>query len=98
MAGFCLAHRARLIYSVTEPRALQWLLSAPVSAAALISVFRCAWKHSDKSSSPVLGPGTGTAPVPGGLSCGELRDHTSPFPCRSDVSAFLSGDPHHSLI
>lgn len=63
-----MGHRAGLIYVMTEPRAHQLLLSAPVFAASLISVFSCAWKCSDKSSSRALGPGTGTDPLLGGLS------------------------------
>lgn len=78
-----------MIYSVTEPRAHQQLLSAPVSAAPLISMLSCAWKHSDKSCGHALGPGMGIALVLGGLSCREVRDCISLFPSRTDMAAFV---------
>lgn len=78
-----------MIYGVTEPRAHQRLLSAPVSAAPLISVLSCAWEHSDKSCGHALGPGTGIALVLGGLSCGEARDYISLFPSRTDMAVFV---------
>jgi len=37
-----------------------------------------------------MGPGTGTAPVPGGLSGGEVRDCTSLVPSRIGVAAFVA--------
>lgn len=56
-------------------------------------MFSCAWEHSDKSNGHVLGPGTHTAPVPGRLSCRDVRDCTSLFPSGTDMAAFVAQAP-----